>query len=297
MLHRFLMRHLGVYYMLIACFMFAVTGAFAKYLSKDMPSIEVVFFRNLIGLVMIVYALYKKPAKQTGGHPWLLMFRGFVGTMALFAFFYNVAHISLGAAFTFSKTSPIFTAILAAIVFKERLGSLGWFAIFLGFGGILFIIQPNLGINKTDIIGIWSGLGAALAYTSVRELKKSYDTNIIVLSFMVWGTILPLIFMGLAEKLSYEPLDFLLSKFVLPNLSNVLFIVLMGITGLYFQINMTKAYAASRKAGTVAAVSYADVIFTIIIGTAMGDALPNAAAFFGIMLVILSGILVVREKK
>ena len=71
----------------------------------------------------------------------------------------------------------------------------------------------------------------------------------------------------------------------------------MGITGLYFQINMTKAYAASRKAGTVAAVSYADVIFTIIIGTAMGDALPNAAAFFGIMLVILSGILVVREKR
>ena len=86
------------------------------------------------------------------------------------------------------------------------------------------------------------------------------------------------------------------SKFVLPDTKNVIFIFLMGVTGLYFQVYLTKAYAASRKAGTVAAISYADVIFTIVIGYFMGDGLPNAVAFLGIMLVILSGIIVVKEK-
>ncbi|WP_078435957.1 DMT family transporter [Campylobacter pinnipediorum] len=293
---RIIIRNLGIYYMIIASILFAFTGAFAKILSSDLPSIEVVFFRNLIGLMMILYAIFKKPLNQKGGHIFLLMFRGFVGTIALFAFFYNIAHINLGAAFTFSKTSPIFTAILAAFVFKESLSFKGWGAIFLGFIGILFIIQPNLGISKTDWLGIWSGVGAALAYTSVRELKKSYDTKVIVLSFMGWGSLLPLVFMGMAEFVEYEPIDFLLSKFVMPNIWNLAAIIAMGVFGLFFQVYMTKAYAVSKKAGVVAAVSYLDVIFTIIIGFFMGDKLPDGLAFFGIILVILSGIIVVREK-
>ncbi|MDL0089069.1 DMT family transporter [Campylobacter gastrosuis] len=296
MFARLIARNLGVYYMIIASVLFATTGAFAKILSADLPSIEVVFFRNVVGLFIIIYAIFKSPLKQKGGHFWLLMFRGFIGTMALFAFFYNIAHINLGAAFTFSKTSPIFTAIIAAIVFKERLSLKGWGAIFLGFVGILFVIQPNLGISKSDWLGLFSGVGAALAYTSVKELKRSYDTRTIVLSFMAWGSALPLVFMALAENFSYEPLDFLLSPFVIPSLKNCILILLMGVAGLIFQVYLTKAYAASPKAGVVAAVSYLDVVFTIFIGFFLGDALPNHVAFFGIMLVIFSGIIVVREK-
>ena len=224
------------------------------------------------------------------------MFRGFIGTIALFALFYNIAHINLGAAYTFQKTSPIFTAIFAAIFLEEALSKKGWGAIFLGFIGILFIIQPNLGISKTDWLGLWSGVGAALAMLSVRTLRKSYDTSVIVLSFMAWGTALPMLLMGAAEWVKFEPLDFLLSPFVAPNFKGVILIVLMGLAGYFFQFYMTKAYAASKKAGSVAAISYMDVVFSLIVGFFMGDTLPNAAAFFGIMLVVISGIIVARER-
>lgn len=282
--------------MLLACMMFAITGAFAKILGTYMPSIEVVFFRNIVGLSIVIYALIKFKEKNKGGHFLLLMFRGFIGTMAMFAFFYNIANINLAAAFTFSKTSPIFVAIISTIIFKEVLSIKGWGAIALGFIGILFIIQPNLGISKTDWIGIWSGVGAALAYTSVRELRKSYGTNTVVLVFMSWGTILPIIFMISAEYITYEPLDFLISKFVMPSLHNLILIIFMGIFGFLFQFYMTKSYGAAKKAGVVAAVSYADVIFTLFIGYFMGDGLPNVVAFFGIILVILSGIIVAKER-
>ena len=244
-----------------------------------MSSIEVVFFRNAVGLAIVLYAIYKRPpTHQKGGQFWVLMFRGFIGTIALFALFYNIAHINLGAAYTFQKTSPIFTAIFAAIFLKEALSKKGWGAIFLGFIGILFIIQPNLGISKTDWLGLWSGVGAALAMLSVRTLRKSYDTSVIVLSFMAWGT------------------AFLLSPFVAPNFKGVILIVLMGLAGYFFQFYMTKAYAASKKAGSVAAISYMDVVFSLVVGFFMGDTLPNAAAFFGIMLVVISGIIVARER-
>ncbi|HIP30302.1 MAG TPA: EamA family transporter, partial [Sulfurospirillum arcachonense] len=163
--------------MLFASFCFAFMGAFAKELSTSMPSLEVVFFRNIVGTVLIAVAFLKIPVKQVGGKPFLLFFRGLMGFMALVAFFYNIAHISLADAMTFSRTSPMFTALLAFWFLKEKIGTREILALIVGFIGIIFIMKPDgLQLELTDILGLLSGVGAALAYTSVKELKKYYDT-------------------------------------------------------------------------------------------------------------------------
>lgn len=73
----------GVKYMLLASFIFAIMGAFAKLASEHMSSLEVVFFRNVFGVVFIGYALYKTPMTSKGGKPFLLFFRGLMGFLAL----------------------------------------------------------------------------------------------------------------------------------------------------------------------------------------------------------------------
>lgn len=294
--NRFLIRHLGIYYMLIASLLFAGTGALSKILSSELSSIEIVFFRNIIGLGLIILMIYKKPLHQTGGKFWLLAFRGIIGTIGLYAFFYNIAHIDLATAFTFSKTSPIFTALLAAFIFKERLSYLGWFAIFIGFIGILFIIEPTLGVSKDEYIGLLSGIGAALAYTSIRGLRKHYDTRAIVLSFMLCGSAIPLLSMIIGSFYYRPDLDFLISPFIMPSLAGWAMVILMGLLATGFQIYLTKAYAASKKAGVVAAVGYSDVVFSMIFGLILGDSLPSAWAFLGIVMIIGAGILVARER-
>ncbi|MCF6201229.1 MAG: EamA family transporter, partial [Hydrogenimonas sp.] len=50
--------------MLFASFMFALMGVFAKLLSNSMPSLEVVFFRNLFGVVIVAATLLKKPMEH-----------------------------------------------------------------------------------------------------------------------------------------------------------------------------------------------------------------------------------------
>ena len=84
----------GVKYMLIASFTFAIMGAFAKLASESMSSLEVVFFRNIAGVVLIGLAVLKKPMQHQGGKPLLLFFRGFMGFVALLAFF-TILHTSL----------------------------------------------------------------------------------------------------------------------------------------------------------------------------------------------------------
>jgi len=288
----------GIKYMLIASFTFAIMGAFAKLASLHMPSLEVVFFRNVFGVAIIGFAILKKPMTHVGGKPFLLIFRGTMGFVALLAFFYNIAHISLGDAMTWSKTSPVFTAIFAFLFLGEKLNHKGWIAIFIGFIGIIFITQPSgIGFSKYDLLGLFSGVGAALAYTSIRELKKFYDTRAIVLSFMGIGTVGPLILFFISSALHVEvkEFDFILGEFIMPSGVVWFYVIGMGLFATLSQVLMTKAYGL-EKAGLIGAVSYSNILFSIIVGVILGDNLPNLTTTFGIILIVFAGIMVAKAK-
>lgn len=286
----------GVKYMLFASFLFAIMGAFAKLASEHMSSLEVVFFRNIFGVVFIGYALYKTPMVQKGGRPFLLFFRGLMGFLALLAYFYNIAHIPLGDAVTFSKTAPIFTAIFAWLFLNEKLTLNAWLAILTGFCGILLITQPTgIGFTKYDILGILSGVGAALAYTSIRELKNYYDTRMIVLSFTFVGTVGPIALFILSKYFYISELDFMLGEFVMPSGVVWFYVVGLGVLGTLSQYYMTKAYGET-KAGIVGAVSYSNIIFAILVGLMLGDSLPNFITSCGITLIIVAGVMVAKAK-
>ena len=261
-----------------------------------MGSVEVVFFRNVFGVFFILISIYKSPLKQLGGRFWLLIFRGVAGFVALLFFFYNISQIPLGEAMTFSKTSTIFTAVLAYIFLKEKLGIKGWIGVFIGFIGIVFITEfDGSSLEKSDYLGILSGVGAALAYTSVRELRNFYDTRAIVLSFMTIGTIGPIILMIIGSFYSNPNLDFMLGTFVMPKVDDWIYIILLGIFSTYAQIYMTKAYTFA-KAGIIGTISYSNIVFSIILGLLWGDAFPSMLIILGIILIVISGILVSSKK-
>lgn len=284
--------------MLFASLSFAVMGGFAKVVSQTLPAVEVTFFRNVLGVILVGFSIYKIPLKQTGGKPVLLLFRGFMGFAALLAYFYIMAYIPLGEAVTYNKTSPIFVAIFAYLILGEKLSKSALFAVVLGFLGIVLVAKPEgFSFDKYDLLGIFSGAGAALAYTSIRELRKYYDTRAIVMSFMGVGTIAPLFLMMVTPYISAPPeLDFIFSGFVMPHGLAWVYIVAVGIFATMSQLLMTKAYELT-KAGIVGTISYSNIIFAVFIGMMLGDPIPDFWTVLGIIFVILSGLLVAWPKK
>ncbi len=286
---------LAVKYMLIASVLFAFTGGFAKELSNYMSSIEVVFFRNVSGVLIILYAIYKSPLTQKGGRPFLLIGRGMVGFFALLMYFYNIANIPLAEAITFSKTSPIFTAIFSYLLLREKLSFTAWSGILVGFCGVLFITGFDITtLSKTDWLGILSGVGAGLAYTSIRELRKYYDTKTIVLSFMLAGTLGPIVLMVIGEFYIITTLDFIVAPFVMPEGFAWVLILGLGLSATFMQIYMTKAYSL-EKGGIVGAVGYSNIIFSILIGMMLGDAFPTSVILIGICFIVAGGLLVTKK--
>lgn len=286
----------GVLYMLISSICLSFMSAIAKILSNHLPIIEIVFFRNFIGIILILMTFFKSPLNQSGGKPLLLFFRATVGLIAMLSFFYNIANITLADAVIYSRMSPIFTAIFALWFLREKIGIKGWFAIFIGFVGMLMVMQPNgLIFEKAHIFGLLNAVCAALAFTSIRELRSYYDTRTIVLSFMGIGTIVPIISMFLSAYYQSDFFSFMMGEFIMPNLSDWIYIFTMGLTASLGQVYMTKAYGVTR-AGIVGATGYSVIVFSLIIGLILGDALPNILGFIGILAIISGGILIAREK-
>lgn len=288
----------AIIYMLIASFLFAVMGAVVKKLSDYLPSVELVFFRSFFSVIFIAFLIMKNPISQKGGHLKLLIFRGFLGFMGLLAFFYNIVNIPLAEAMTFSRTSPIFTAIFASIFINERLSKKAWLYIFIGFTGIVLITKPAqlIFLDRMDYIGIFSGIFAGAAYTTIRELKNYYDTKIIVLSFALFASIGSLFLMITANFIELKYLDFAFKKFVFPNNNAWVYIVLLGIFSTMAQIYMTKAYTLV-KGGIIGVISYSNIIFAMIIGLIFfKSGFPDLIVVIGTVLIVFSGIVIVSEK-
>ncbi len=289
----------GIFYMLMATLTFAAMGGLVKTLSLTFPSLEITFFRNIFGVAIIGVSLYKRPMATKGGKPLLLLFRGTIGFIALLAYFNNMANLPLGTAVTFNKTSPLFLAFFAWFFLGEKLPKTAIWALLFGFAGITMIAKPSgiLEMDRDIMLGLLSGVGAALAYTSIRELKNHYDVRTIALSFMAVGTVGPIILMSLAEGVE-APIgyDFLIAQFIMPHGIAWLYITAMGIFATASQLLMTKAYSLTQ-AGIVGTITYTQILFAVIIGTLLGDQLPDLWSWIGMGLIVVAGLLVTVPRR
>ncbi len=282
--------------MLLVGLLFTAMGMFVKVLTPNLPAIEVAFARNFFGLLWVLVALILNPPKtKQGGKPFILFFRGFAGGSAMMAYFYNMSVMPLGTAFAFSYTSPIFLALLSMIFIHERVSLRIWTAIFMGFGGILLISNPqSIDLSFFGfLIGIYSGIGAALAYLSVAELAKNYDPRIIIGSLMLSGSILPL----LMQFVPYENYPIALFKpFVMPNLQEWGLIFGLGVVSMYAQIYMTKAYSLGNPP-MIGAISYVTIFMATLAGIILGDQVPHGLVIIGMICIACGGILAAFSRK
>jgi len=126
-------------YMLLAALGFSVMGGFAKVLKTSFNAPQLVFYRNLTGLIVLSYSFFHFPVKQTGGKALLLITRGIMGTIALYTLLYNILHIPLGSALTYNTTNTLWIAVISLLVLKEKLNAIAVICIIVGFSGVLLI--------------------------------------------------------------------------------------------------------------------------------------------------------------
>ena len=278
--------------MLLASLGFAIMGGAAKTLTGVLNAGQLVFFRNLFGFLFLMIGFAKRAPVNKGGKFHLLLFRGVIGTIALYGLLYCVLNMPLGTAMSYNLTSAIFIALFSFLFFKEFNGSLVLLALLLGFAGMLLIYKPHMDLAwQYHLAGLISGIASAIAYLTVGRLAAYYDTRIIVLSFLVAGICLPLFSFMLHHLGGMQPDGLFIIAWKWPHGWQWAKVLLLALSALFGQYFVTRAYAAD-KAGIVSAVSYVNILFSILIGVLLGDAFPDPYSWLGICFIIASGIFV-----
>lgn len=278
--------------MLLAALGFSLMGGAAKLLKGSFGAGQLVFWRNAVGLVVLIAGFIIKKPVNKGSRFRLLVFRGMMGTTALYTLLYCILHIPLGTAMTYNLTSALFIAVFSFILFGEYHGRMVAVAVLLGFLGMLFIYKPAIHFPwYYHAAGLLSGITSAIAYISVNRLAKHYDSRIIVLSFIGMGVLVPTVFMIIKYLFAIPADDVFFISWRWPVGIEWFYVLWLGLAALFGQYCVTKAYGAD-KAGIVSAIGYANIIFSVFIGMALGDAFPDWMSTLGIACIIGSGILI-----
>jgi drug/metabolite transporter (DMT)-like permease len=292
-------KYLGIYFMLLAALGFSTMGAAAKLLKGTFNAGQLVFYRNAIGLIFLAISLARRPPQQSGGRLNWLMFRGLMGTTALYTLLYCILHMPLGTAMTYNLTSSLFIAVFGFILFREFHGFRIVFAVILGFLGMLLIYKPGFSGSPWyyHFAGLVSGVTSAIAYLTVGRLAKYYDSRVIVLSFLLSGVILPGISLLLHHAGGIPENGLLVISFKWPDESvQWLYLLVLGIAALFGQYFVTRAYGTD-KPGLVSAIGYSNIIFSLVFGLLLGDAFPDLLSLLGIFCIISSGIIISLKKR
>jgi drug/metabolite transporter (DMT)-like permease len=220
-----------------------------------------------------------------------------LGTIALYTLLFCILHMPLGTAMTYNITSTIWIALFSFLIFGEFNGLNVLLAIIIGFTGMLLIYKPIIHLPPGyHIAGLLSGITSAIAYLTVGRLAGFYDSRVIVLSFVLGGVIFPLISMAL-HHFGGIPADGLFITFwKWPTQYEWIYILMMGLAALFGQYFVTLAYTSDR-AGIVSAISYSSIIFSTLLGLALGDPFPDWISLAGIACIITSGIVISLHKK
>lgn len=274
----------GAALIMLSELLFVLMGALVRSLSVDLNNEMVVFFRNLFGLQVIIPLFYQHgvTALKTS-RPVLHLFRGMAGISAMYCFFYAITNLPLANAMILKMTAPLFIPVIAWLWLKEQLNKMIAPIILIGFSGVALIIKPDLAlIDSVALIGLAGGFFAAIAKTTVKKLTSTERPATIVFYFALSG----LVFSSIPAFINWQT----------PAPGQIFQLLFLGLSASTAQIIMTKGYALA-PASQISHYSYSSILYASLIGWIFWDEWMDIWAWFGALLIVISGILVIRFKR
>ena len=154
----------GVFLALAAGTLFSF-GSLTVRLSPSLDAVQYLLWRcfGLLPLMLIAALLQRKsPIEQLRAGGWLGLAGAICMTVMADLFIFAMKTTTIANALLFSSASPLFAAILARLILKERILLFTWLGIVVGLAGLLIMTWGELGSGNA--IGNIAAFGVSLAY-------------------------------------------------------------------------------------------------------------------------------------
>ena len=271
--------------MVLGTVMFAAMHTAIRYTTQHLPAVEVAFFRNVFGLVVILPLLVRHGPRlfyteRLGLH----VLRAVLNVFSMWAFFIGLSLTPLARATALSFTAPLFTALLSALFLGEVFRWRRWTAIFCGFFGALVILRPGFHVlDAGALLVIVSSLLWSLAIVDIKILGRT-ETSITITAYV---TVL-MIPMTLAPAVAV---------WQTPPLDMWVWLIFIGVIGTLGQIVVTDALKLADMT-VLMPLDFLKLVWATAFGIVLFAEVPDFLTFVGAAVVFGSSFYIAwRESK
>jgi drug/metabolite transporter (DMT)-like permease len=279
---------IGYAYLLAAAFFFSLMAVCVKLAGTRLPAEVIIVARTVLGLVFSLATVRAAGLRVWGNAPGWLLVRGLLGSCGLYCYFYALTVLPLPEVTTIHYVNPVITALVAAVVLRERVGWGLAAALAVSLAGVAVVARPQWlmgGTQRLDPFAVGvvlvGAVFSAAAYVTVRHLRDTDDPLVVVLWFPLVST--PL-FLPLALRV-----------WVWPEPHEWLVLLALGVVTQIAQVCLTRGLHV-LPAGRGTAVGYVQIAFAMVWGAAVFGEPVSAVSLGGAGLVVLGLVILVATQ-
>lgn len=277
----------GILLMLIAYLFFSLTDGTTKWLVLlGYPALQLAFIRYCFQLVISatevsIRGIHKNEIKD---HFWLLVLRGAMLASVTACVFYSLKYLTLSMYSAILFTVPIFVSLISGPILGERVGPWRWFAIFMGFVGVVIIVSPfNESFHSASFLVLFAAVAMAIYSILTRKLASSVRPHILQL---VTGVVGAITFLPFAVWL-WQPIT----------IKSFMLMTWVGFASWAGHELLTRAHRHA-EASVLMPYSYSFIIYMTILGFIFYDEVPDRFTILGALVIIISGLIIwYRERR
>ena len=266
---------------------FIFNDALMKLAAQTMPPIQAIGLRGCFATLWCLLALWASGEwRQIHrlGHP-VVFARGLLEAAAAISYLFALAYIPFAIATAVNLSTPLFLAVLAALMLAEQVGWRRWSAIAVGFVGVLMVIQPHPG----DANG-WTWLVVAASFVgALRDVIARFVPAVVPSLVVSLSSAVTLAVLGCAWSLlqGWQPIPWLGVAYIFGS-------SLLLASG--YQL-LIVALRSGAEYSVMAPFRYGSVVMAIGIGYVMWGDVPNALAFAGIAVIVTAGLYILHRER
>ncbi len=276
----------GILLIVLSMSIVPLMDGLAKVLSARYPVVEIVwarYFFHLLYLLPIVVVRFGASA-LIPRHPLLQIFRGGLLLISTFLFFAAIAQMPIADALALVFISPLIVTALSPVLLGEQVGSRRWAAVWTGFIGALIIIRPGfISIDTGTVLALAAGIIYAFYMIATRKLSGT-SPPLVTLTYTA--------LLGAVVTSAIVPF-----QWIMPGAFDFLLMAAMGLCAAAGHFLLIKAFEYA-PASVLAPFGYSEIVMATIIGFVIFGDFPDTWTWFGIAVIISSGIYVsIRERR
>ncbi|WP_084618611.1 DMT family transporter [Thalassobaculum salexigens] len=274
----------GAVWVVVAGFFFTLMTALIKEIGDTIPVVQILMFRQITMTCTVLPVLISGyPGILKTNHVTLHLARVCMAVIAMTCGFTAFVHLPLAEATALSFAKSLFVTLLALVFLHEVAGPRRWFAVLLGFVGVLVMVKPDAnGFNMYSLLAVAGAAAAATVMVIIRKVSQ-YDRPVTILSYQA-------IMVGI---IMIVPTAY---YWVTPTLKEWGIMFAIGLLSVVGQLCNIQGFKEG-EASAVAPMDYSRLVFATIIGFVIFLELPDVTTLVGAALICATSFYTVRAEQ